>query len=86
MCRRSGLEVKRRCGWLGLAPEGVVWARKGVGVGACPKSVVTAESVAWLEEFLVRRQLGGAGCEEMSARKVEAFVVLERELERERRG
>jgi hypothetical protein len=60
--------------------------RKGVGTGTCPKSYVTAESVGWIEEFLVRRELGGAVCEEMSARKVEAFVVLARELERERAG
>jgi len=58
--------------------------RKGVGTGTCPRSYVTAESVGLIEEFLVRRQLGGAECEGMSARKVEAFLVLERELEKER--
>ena len=58
--------------------------RKGVGTGTCPRSYVTAESVGLIEEFLVRRQLGGAACEEMPARKVEAFLVLERELARER--
>jgi hypothetical protein len=47
---------------------------------------VTAESVGLLEEFLVRRQLGGLACEELSARKVEAFVVLEREMDKERAG
>ena len=52
--------------------------------GSCPKSYVTAESVGLVEEFLVRRQLGGMTFEQLSARKVEAFVLLERELERER--
>jgi len=60
-----------------------VWGRKGVFCGVCPKSYVTQESVALLEEFLVRRQLGGIACEELTARKAEAFVVLQRELERE---
>lgn len=58
--------------------------RRDVTTGACPKSYVTAESVGLIEEFLVRRQLGGAGCEQLSARKVEAFIVLERELGKER--
>ena len=63
----------------------MVWVRKDVRTGTCPKSYVTAESVGLIEEFLVRRQLGGAAYEEMSARKVEAFLMLERELARERR-
>ena len=83
-CRRSGLEIKRRCGWSGFEPEGAVWARRDVTVGACPKSYVTAESVGLLEEFLVRLQLGGRPCEELSARKAEAFVVLAREMDKER--
>ena len=66
-----------------MKAEGAVWARRDVAVGACPKSYVTAESVGWLEEFLVRRQLGGVPCEELSARSAEAFVILEREMEKE---
>ena len=35
-CRKTGLEQKRRCGWLGLGKESgggpVVWARRGVAV------------------------------------------------------
>jgi len=79
-CRKNGLEIKRRCGWLGLKPEGVVWARKGVATRSCPKSYVTAESEGLVEEFLVRRRLGETGVEGFSARQVEAFVILNREL------
>lgn len=68
---------------MGIEAAGAVWARRDVAVGACPKSYVTAESVGLLEEFLVRRQLGGLACEELSARKVEAFVVLAREMDKE---
>ena len=61
-----------------------MWARRDVATGQCPVSYVTAESVGLVEEFLVRRQLGGMGLERLSARQAEAFVVLEREMERER--
>ena len=83
-CRRNGLEQKRRCGWLGLPAEGVVWARKGVATGSCPKSYVTAESEGLVEEFFVRRRLGGMEFGELSARQVEAFVILEHAVEGER--
>ena len=72
-----------RRGWLGLEPRGVVWARRDTAIGSCPVSYVSAESVGLVEEFLVRRQLGGLACEELSARKVEAFVVLAREMDKE---
>lgn len=64
----------------------MIWARREVTAGCCPKSLATAESVGWIEEFLVRRQLGGAACEQLDARAVEAFMVLEREFEKERTG
>ena len=71
---------------MGLGPQGVVWARRDAATGSCPRSYVTTESVGLLEEFLVRRQLGGMACEQLDARKVEAFIVLERELDKERRA
>ena len=80
-CRRSGLEKKRGCGWL---PSGErkqaapVWARKYIALETCPKSTVTAESQSLVEEFLVRRRLRGLDWEGLSARQVEAFVILEK--------
>lgn len=64
----------------------MVWARRDVTAGCCPKSLVTAESVGWLEQFLVRRQLGHVLDDRLNARTVEAFVVLQGELEKERIG
>jgi hypothetical protein len=61
-----------------------VWARKGVAVSTCPKSLVMAESAGWLEEFLVRRRLGGLHVDELSAREAEAFLLLEEALAAER--
>ncbi len=82
-CRRSGLETKRRCGWLGIPEDArapLVWARKRVALKTCPKSYVTAESMGLVEEFLVRRRLGVREIDGLTARQVEAFVILEREL------
>lgn len=88
-CRKSGLETKRRCGWIPAAletPARVVWAADSVATIICPKSFVTAQSMAWVEEYLVRRKLGQRGIDGLGAREVEAFLILEHELsEREAR-
>jgi len=80
--------VARRCGF--IAPElrgapRTVWARRQVRTEECPKSVITGESMALLEEFIVRRRLQMAETLETDARKVDAFVILRDELEREER-
>lgn len=88
-CRKTGLEKKRRCKWLGFTDggrEAVVWARGGVAVAACPKSVITGDSEVLVEEFLVRQRLGGPAPAELTARQVEAFVILEAALVEERRS
>jgi hypothetical protein len=61
-------------------PGPLVWARKHVAITTCPKSYVTAESVGLVEEFFIRRRLGATGTAELTARQVEAFVILEKEL------
>ena len=60
-----------------------MWARKHVSTNTCPKSFVTAQSLAWLEEFVVRRRLGQRWPEELGAREAEAFLILESEWEAE---
>ena len=55
-----------------------VWARKRVALGTCPKSYITAESQTLMEEFFVRRRMGGFDLEKLSMRQVEAFLILER--------
>jgi hypothetical protein len=57
-----------------------VWARKTVATESCPKSYVTAESEGMVEDFLVRRRLGGMNFGELSARQVEGFLILEQAL------
>jgi hypothetical protein len=75
--------MKRRCGWIPRAletPERVVWARNSAAATVCPKSFISAQSMAWIEEYLVRRKLGQRGIEGLGAREVEAFLILEHEL------
>jgi hypothetical protein len=62
----------------------VVWARSGVALAECPKPLITAGSEALVEDFLVRRRLGAATIAELTARQVEAFVILESALMEER--
>ena len=57
-----------------------MWARKTIAIDSCPQSYITAESEGLVEEFLVRRRLGGIDFDELSARQVEAFLVLEQAL------
>lgn len=82
----AGLSMKRRCGWIPAAletPPRVVWARKEVATDTCPKSLITGQSVTWMEEFLVWRRLGQALPDTADARTVEAFLILQEETTRE---
>jgi hypothetical protein len=54
--------------------------RRDVSLRTCPKSFVTAESQTLVEEFFVRRRLGGLEFAELTAKQVEAFVILEKAL------
>jgi hypothetical protein len=87
-CRKNGLEARRRCGFLPGEARGeprLVWIRKRAQTDECPKSMVTGESLALLEEFFVRRRLGLAYGKDAPARKVDAFLILSQEMEREER-
>ena len=87
-CRKHGLEAKRRCGFLPAEKRGaaaIVWGRKQVRAEECPTSLVTGESVALFEEFLVKRRLGIPESLDTEARKVDAFLILREQMEREER-
>lgn len=82
-CRKAGLEITRRCGWLPdaiLTKPRTIWARRGVGTDVCPRSFVTAQSLTWIEEFLVWRELKIWSNTELTAKQVEAFFILQAEL------
>jgi hypothetical protein len=86
MCRKSGLERRRRCGWLAIeAPSTpvMIWAGGRVAIETCPTSYVTSESIALLEEFYAWKLMGAGSFHELPARLVEAIFVLEKELRTE---
>jgi hypothetical protein len=85
-CRQAGLEMKRRCGWIPAAletPAKVVWARRRISTDRCPTSEITAQSLTWIEQYYVWRRLGPGYPGELSAREIEAFLILEREAQEE---
>src|SRR5690606_33593965 len=74
-CRRDGLERTRRCAWIKNPqpePPKVVWARRGALSERCPRSVITAESLAWIEEFEIWRIARTPSLLELDARKADA--------------
>lgn len=73
----------RNCAWSAAetaASEGpaVVWARGVVISARCPKSIITARSVLFLEQFRWWKELGG-DVWSMEAKNAEALLLLERE-------
>jgi hypothetical protein len=81
-CRRQGLEARRRCGFLPEERRGakrLVWARGRVATEECPKSLVTAQSLEWIERFLTWKFAGGGGLWDWPARDADAVLILERE-------
>ena len=87
-CRQHGLERKRRCGFIPIEERGparIVWGRKQVTAEECPQSLIAGESLALLEEFFVRRRLEVPESIDTAAKKVDAFVILRDEMEREQR-
>lgn len=47
---------------------------------ACPKPLVLAESVAWIESYCVLKRLGAGVAHSMAAKDVDAFLILEKLL------
>lgn len=60
-----------------------MWARGRVSTTVCPKSYISGDSAAWLEEFHAWRALGKPDLRAMGAREANALMTLENELARE---
>ena len=67
-------------------PPRVIWARGQAATDVCPRSFVTAESIGWVEEFLVRKWLRLALPADLNMRQAEAFLILEQQLKLENSG
>ena len=86
MCRRQGLEARRRCGFLPEDERGVrrpVWASYGVAIEECPRSYVRPASVELLERVGAIRA-GLVGQEAITAREADALVVISQEINKRR--
>ena len=87
VCRKSGLEKKRRCGFLAEEERGVervVWVRGNTALTECPTSYITPDSWEALERFSAWKTLGGAEPDVLPAKLTEALMVLEAQWQREK--
>ncbi len=86
-CRAAGLEKERRCGFLPKPEHGVeraVWSRNRLVAISCPKSLISGQSLAWIEEYYAWKLAGGADYRTLSARQLDAFCALEQAVTQER--
>jgi hypothetical protein len=87
-CRKQSLERQRGCPLIQIEATGterrrIVWARREVVAFSCPKALIRAESMRWLEEFSAWKASGGADLTRLPARTAEALLILEQELRAE---
>lgn len=71
----------RHCAWVSeerVASTKAVWARGEVFSVQCPKSVITAQSLHFLEQFRLWKEFGRGSLWSMEAKSAEAIFVLER--------
>jgi hypothetical protein len=76
----------RNCAWIAntaAVMKRPVWARGNVVSFQCPKSIITADSLTFLEQFQIWKELGGLDLFSLEARTAEAFLLLEREWRKE---
>jgi hypothetical protein len=80
-CRNGGLTTIRNCAWVKEQPAGerrrAVWARERVLTFQCPKSIITAKSLSFIEQYQVWKELGGINALEIDAKAADALMVLE---------
>jgi hypothetical protein len=55
----------------------VIWARGELFSYHCPKSVITAQSLYFLEQFGFWKEFGGASIWSVEAKTADALLVLE---------
>lgn len=76
----------RKCAWLPAETpldERIVWVRGNVFSNRCPKSLITAESLRYLDIFTARAQLGGTNIESLEAKTADALLTLQRAWQEE---
>jgi hypothetical protein len=61
----------------------VIWRRGAVCSEQCPKSIITAESLAFLDEYRTRKQIGCVEQLTLSAKAADALVLIDLEMQKE---
>jgi hypothetical protein len=69
----------RNCAWVATAQANKrpVWGRSGVFSASCPKSIITADSLYFLEQFRWSKQFGIGDIRSLPAKAADALMVLE---------
>jgi hypothetical protein len=60
-----------------LPGKRAVWARGCVFTTQCPKSLITAQSLGFLDEYNAWKQFGWLDASQISAKSADALIVLE---------
>ncbi len=84
----SGLAEVRRCAWIGAkekTPARLVWARGKNVAFHCPKSIITAQSLSFIQQFLYWK---GCGVDlwSLDAKSADAILLLQDEFEKEKKN
>jgi hypothetical protein len=75
----------RNCAWLGESqPDSkIIWARAGIVAKQCPKSVVTAGSLRYLDIYRNWKVLGPGCSGSLDAKSADAIELLEQKWKAE---
>jgi hypothetical protein len=76
----------RRCAWANGSAEPArhaVWARGEVFAMQCPKSLITVQSLKWLDEFNAWKTLGAVNLLNINAKTADAIALLDVEFRKE---
>lgn len=61
-----------------------MWSRGRVVATSCPKSSISGQSLAWVEDYFAWKLVGCGDYRTLSAREIDAFCTLEQVLRTER--
>ena len=83
---KSGLVKARRCAWLKDTDEfsaTPVWVRGKTVAFRCPKSIITGQSLTFIEQFFYWKRCGG-DLWALDAKCADALMVLQEESQKEK--
>ena len=69
----------RNCAWLPepVSSNRVIWTRNGVFTHQCPKSIISSQSLMFIEHFRYWKRFGGGAPWQMDSKTAEALLLLD---------